>query len=84
MGKTNHDLPLGHHVTLFHGGFFPRIKFLILDPGIRGGDWNKTLLQKEQRWIFKLNVTNFPGLSESVSYEPFLDGLVSGGPENEL
>lgn len=82
MQSCNPDLPLGQHVTQFHGGSFPRIKFLILDrvyPGLRGGDSNKTLLQQGQRWIFRLNAITFPGLNEMISYKPFLEGIVSGG-----
>lgn len=51
-----------------------------MHPGMRGGDWNKTLLQGEH-WLFILNVTSFPGLNEVISYKPFLEGFVSGGPE---
>lgn len=50
MQTCNPDLPLGRHVTQFHDG----------------GDWNKVLLQREQQWIFRLNVTSFPGLNEAV------------------
>lgn len=85
MQSCNPDLPLGHHVLYFHGGIFSLIKFLTLDrvhPGLRGDNWNKILLQREQRWIYKLNATSFPGLNEMISFKPFLEGFVSGGPEH--
>lgn len=84
MQTCNQDLPLGRHVTQFHEGTFPQVKFLILDrvhPGIRVGDWNKILLQSEQRRIFRFSATSFPGLNEAISFKPFLEGFVSGGPE---
>lgn len=84
MQSCNPDLPLGRHVTHFHSGIFPHIKFLILDrvhPGMRGGDWNKIPLQREQQWIFRLNATYFPGLNEKIPFKSFLEGFVSGGPK---
>lgn len=69
-----------------HDGIFLKICFLILDrihPGMRGGVWNKILLQHEQRWIFRLNETKPPGLNESISFRSFLEGFTLGGPEWE-
>lgn len=63
---------------------FPRITFLILDrihPNPRGGDWNKSLLQLELRWIFTLRATHPPGLNDAVCFKPFLEGFNSGGME---
>lgn len=84
MRKCDPDLPLGRHVTSIHAGSFPRIKFLVLDrvhPPQRGGDWDKRLMQIESRWIFYLGATSPPGLNDSLSFKPFLDGFVSGGWE---
>lgn len=52
-------------------------------PGLQGGDWNKTLLQVEQRWIFRLHATRTPGLNDAISFRPFLEGFTSGGSEWE-
>lgn len=86
MRTCNPSLPLGRHVTNVHDGICPKVSFVILDrvhPGMRGGDWNKTLLQREQRWIFRLNATSPPGLNGSISFRPFLEGFSSGGSEWE-
>lgn len=48
-----------------------------------GGDWNRTLLQHKQRWIFHLDATSPPGLNGSLSFRPFLEGFASGGSEWE-
>lgn len=75
METNNSDLPLGRHAQIVHGGRFPRIKFLILDhvhPSSRGGDWNKTLLQLELRWIHILKATLPPGLNKAVCFKSFL------------
>ena len=82
MKKSDPDLPLGRHIRDAHYGKIPRIKFLILDrihPDNRGGDWNRSLLQRETRWIVSLNATCAPGLNEVVSYRPSLEGIPSGG-----
>lgn len=84
MQVCNPDLPLGRHTTLVHSGVFPKIKFLILDrnhPNLRGGDWNKSLLQLELRWIYNLKATRPPGLNDAVCFRPFLEGFNSGGIE---
>lgn len=65
MRTCNPDLPLGRHVRDVHQGKFPSITFLVLDrvhPSARGGDWDKTLLQRETRWIVTLWATSPPGL----------------------
>lgn len=82
MKTCNPSLPLDRHVSNFHSGVFPKLSFLILDrvhPGLRGGDWNKILLQKEQKWIFRLQATRAPGLNDTTSFRPFLEGFTSGG-----
>lgn len=84
MKSCNPSLPLGRHVSTFHAGSFPRVSFLILDsvhPGLRGGEWNKILLQKEQKWIYHLQATKPLGLNDAISFRPFLEGFTSGGPE---
>lgn len=42
----------------------------IQDP--RGGNWDKRILQKETLWIERLETTKSPGISEVLSYRPFL------------
>lgn len=86
MKMANPDLPLGRHVLQHHEGRFPRVHFLILDrihPSSKGGDWNKTLLQWETRWIADLGENFFPGLNKQISFRPFLEGFSSGGCEKE-
>lgn len=81
MQISNPYLPLGRHVMEIHNSIMPKVSFAALDRvhiPVRGGDWNKTLLQREQRWIFMLNSTSFPGLNEAISFAPFLKGFVSG------
>lgn len=70
MQIGNCYLPIGRHMVLTHNYRVLRDTFTldlvhILD---RGGDWNKTLLQHEQRWIFRLQTTCHPGLNKSISY----------------
>ncbi|XP_073480204.1 uncharacterized protein [Aquarana catesbeiana] len=84
METGDPDLPLGRHTLTVHNGICPKIKFLILDrvhPESRGGDWNKTLLQLESRWIYNLRATEPPGLNETIWFKPFLEGFSSGGRE---
>lgn len=80
------DLPLGRHTRIVHNGRFPKITFLILDcihPNPRGGDWNKSLLQIELRWIHRLKATQPPGLNEAICFKPFLESFSSGGMEKQ-
>lgn len=86
MKFCNPSLPLVRHVSAFHTGNFPRVSFFILyrvHPGLRSGDWNKILLQKEQKWIYRLQATKPPGLNDAISFRPFLEGFTSGGPERD-
>lgn len=81
MKTCNQELPLGRNVWDVHQGKFPNIRFLILDrvhPSGRGGDWDKVLPQRETRWMVFLRATSPPGLNNSVSYHPFLEGFTSG------
>lgn len=78
MKVCNPDLPLGRHTIQSSKSILPEVRFLVLDrihSGIRGGHWNKILLQCEQRWIFKLGATRFPWLNDMVSFKPFLEGF---------
>lgn len=80
MQICNPDLPLGRHVTKgVNGGKFPKIKVTALDRiHIRKGDWNKILLQTEQRWKNKLKATSPPGLNDAITFKPFLKEFASG------
>ena len=81
MRIGNLYLPLGRHVAQKHGYHMPKINFTVLDRihiPLRGGDWNKVLLQREMRWIRRLKATIPPGLNEIESFRPFLDGFSSG------
>lgn len=68
------------HVVFRHDYKMSKVSFTALDrvhiPD-RGGDWNKTLLQWEQRWIFRLLASTYPSLNESISFAPFLQGFAS-------
>lgn len=64
MDIGNRYPPVGRHVVLQHNYKMPKVTFTTLDRihiADWGGDWNKVLLQHEQIWIFKLQVTTFPG-----------------------
>ncbi|XP_040188254.1 uncharacterized protein LOC120920313 [Rana temporaria] len=81
MRICNLYLPLGRHIAKHHGYHMPNLNFTVLDRihiPLRGGDWNKTLLQREMRWIRYLKATTPPGLNESESFRPFLEGFSSG------
>lgn len=81
MEMGNFYVPLGRHVTQIHQYKMPKVSFVALDRihiPIRGGDWNKTLLQREARWINRLKATQPPGMNEIESFRPFLEGFASG------
>lgn len=81
MQIGNLYLPLGRHVAKGHGYRMPSVNFTVVDRvhvPLRGGDWNKILLQREMRWIRHLNATTPPGLNEAESFRPFLEGFSSG------
>lgn len=81
MEIGNIYLPLGRDVVTQHHYKMPKVAFAALDwihiPA-RGGDWNKRLLQIEQKWIYKLGATKYLGLNESISYVLFLKGYSWG------
>lgn len=81
MQIGNRCLPMSRHAVFGHDYKVPKVSFTVLDrvhiPD-RGGDWNKILLQHEQRWICRLQATIFPGLNKSISFAPFLKGFSSG------
>lgn len=86
MKTCNPDLPLGRHVRDVHQGIFPKIGFLALDrihPNPKGGDWDKTLHQRETCWIVALRATVAPGLNSHMSYRPIFEGYKSGVWEGE-
>lgn len=73
-------LLLGRKTVLRHNYKMPQISSVTLDRipiPTRGEDWNKLLLQREQRWIFRLQATIYPGLNESITFAPFLKGFAS-------
>lgn len=81
MEIGNIYLPLGRHVVTQHHYKMQKVAFAALDGihiPVRGGDWNKRLLQIEQKWIYRLGATIYPGLNESISYVPFLKGYSLG------
>lgn len=81
MQIGNLYLPLGRHVARYHNYRLPSVNFTVLDRihlPLRGGDWNKVLLQREMRWIRYLRATTPPGLNETESFRPFLEGFSSG------
>ena len=78
MQTVNRYLPLGRHVVFKHNYKMPKTIFAAIDRvhiPIRGGDWNKALPQREQRWIFILHATVYPGLNESISFAPSPKGV---------
>lgn len=66
---------IGRHIGLHHRFDNSVVKFLVLEvvqSNPRGGDWDRSILQRESLWIERLNATIPPGLNESVSYKAFL------------
>lgn len=54
MQHGNLYLPLGQHVAKGYNYRMPKVNFTVLDQihiPVRGGDWNKSLLQREMRWL---------------------------------
>lgn len=77
MQIGNLYLPPGRHVARKCRYRIPKVNATVLDRvhiTPRGGDWNKTLLQHEMRWIRHLNATT-PRLKLS---RKLLEGLNSG------
>lgn len=78
--KKDPSLPLGRHSVLVHEDTIPKVTFLALDhigATPRGGDYNKSLLQSEPRWLFHLKATTAPGLNEAFNFRPYLAGFES-------
>lgn len=66
---------IGRHFALEHHYQFKGIKFLpltVIPYSDQGGDWDRTLLQAESRWIYRYHANRPPGLNDFVSYAPFL------------
>lgn len=82
MRTENLYLPLGRLVAQVHNYHFLQVFFIALDrvhPDHRGDDWNKAFLQKELRWIFRLQATAAPGLNEAITFLTFLEVYSSKG-----
>lgn len=70
--KRDTELSMGTHMALVHNEWILRVKILALDcihPSPRGDDINKTLLQRELRWIH--NIKPLPGLNKAFNFKPF-------------
>lgn len=79
MQIGNYYLPIRRHAVFQHNYMVQKVKFTALHrihiPN-RGGDCYKMLLQKEQKLIFRLQATIYPGLNEAL-FAPFLKGFSS-------
>lgn len=66
---------VARHMACQHGSVPWLVRFMALDrvhPNI-WGDWDKSTLRTESRWIFKLKAMKPPGLNILNSFKPFLD-----------
>lgn len=74
MKICNLYLLLGIHVAKCYGYRMPAVNCTVLDRvhnPLRGGDWNKMLLQREMRWVKHLDATIPPGLNKQNVLDPF-------------
>lgn len=75
VSKKLMQTPISRHMGLFHNFDCSKMHFFALEhisPGDRGGDYDKTILQLEGRWIHKLSALNYPGFNDAYSFKPFL------------
>lgn len=73
--KKRMETPISRHVGLQHNFDANCLHFFALEhipPGVRGGDYDKLLLQKEARWIHELSALQHPGMNDAFSFKPFL------------
>lgn len=64
------ETPISRHMGLYHSFQVSKMNFFALEhlpTHVRGGDLDRTLLQRETRWINSLAATVHPGLNESIS-----------------
>lgn len=67
--------PIGRHIALEHAYSPTHLTFVPLahvPQNPRVGNWEKSLLQEETRWIHRLKASTPPGLNETISFKPFL------------
>lgn len=73
--KKKMETPISRHMGLCHQFDDSKMHFSAMEyapPNERGGDYDRTLLQRETKWIFTLNALKHPGLNDVLSYKPFL------------
>lgn len=66
---------LGCHRAMDHGYKQIWVCFTALDrvhPDLRGGDFDRAVLQRETHWIFHLRAVYYPGLNDAVNYKAFI------------
>lgn len=75
MAKTSQEFwKQAYWHYLWADTFWPYMRENFLDrvhSGLRGCDWNKILLQVEQRWIFRLHANPAPWLKTKLSLSDF-------------
>lgn len=67
--------PIGKHRTWKHNKNPHCFRFFAperIHNDIRGGDWDRLILQREARWIHQLGATQAPGPNVAVNFKPFL------------
>lgn len=69
------DTPISRHVREIHSGDPHYLIFHGIDvvtAPLRGGDWDRLLLQKESQWIFHLRSIHPEGLNETLNFTCFI------------
>lgn len=63
--------PICKYIGLNHS-FVSFFALEVIPEPERGGDFNKKILQQENKWIFNQRATYPPGLNTALSFKPFL------------
>lgn len=69
---------IGRHEAFEHNYKFEGFKFVPLTRlyiDSRGGDWDKTILKVEARWIFNLQAWSPPGLNDAICFYQYIPDL---------
>ncbi|KAM4038417.1 uncharacterized protein ACNLHF_016739 [Anomaloglossus baeobatrachus] len=73
--RNERDTSISRHIRQVHGGDLNSISFKIIEvvpEPIRKGNWNKILLQRESRWIYRFDCVHPKGLNEQLTFGCFL------------
>lgn len=73
--RNKRDTAISRHIRTMHDGDPRFISFQAIEHvsrGMRGGDWDRRILQRESFWIFELRTLCPQGLNEELSFNCFL------------